>query len=80
MDTLCSGRSTEAQPVHLRQYFRLIEPFINRVNLIRGPVPYIVSEITNTSDSSSHFVSLSTGPPGTRPSFKTFGLAPCQYH
>ncbi|XP_064392825.1 poly(A)-specific ribonuclease PNLDC1-like isoform X2 [Halichondria panicea] len=30
--------SSHAHPVHLRQYFRLVGPFTNKVNLIRGPI------------------------------------------
>ncbi len=36
-------RSSHAHPVHLRQYFRLVGPFTNKVNLIRGPINCIVS-------------------------------------
>jgi poly(A)-specific ribonuclease len=34
-------KSTEAQAVQMRRYFKLVEPFTNRVNLIRGPIHYI---------------------------------------
>jgi hypothetical protein len=34
-------KSTDARPVHVKQYFRIVEPFTNRINLIRGPFHYI---------------------------------------
>lgn len=34
-------RSVDAQTVPLKRYFKLVEQFINRVNLIRGPIHYI---------------------------------------
>ena len=36
-------RSSEARPVHFSNYLKLLEHFVNKVNVIRGPVHYIVS-------------------------------------
>jgi len=34
-------RSSDAHPVHLKQYFHLMEHYTNRINLIRGPTHFI---------------------------------------
>lgn len=38
-----SCRSSSARPVHINQYFKFVEPYSNRINLIQGPIRYIVS-------------------------------------
>ena len=54
---MCMCRSTDARPVHVKQYFRIVEPFTNRINLIRGPFHYIVSW---TSRGTVYYCSVST--------------------
>ena len=35
-------RSSEARPVPFSNYLKLLEYLVNKVNVIRGPVPYMV--------------------------------------
>lgn len=41
-------RSSDAHPVHLKQYFHLMEHYTNRINLIRGPTHFIVCYVTQS--------------------------------
>lgn len=40
---LLLSRSSEARPVPFSNYLKLVECFVNKVNVIRGPVHYLVS-------------------------------------